>query len=157
VASQEAPTGLDSRGNPVSFGAENAIDGRYDTCWRAPGDGQGQWLRLELGGTFHIERIGVIPGYDKVDPYDGTDRFPQEYRVRRARFTFSDGSSIEYAFQDDRRMQFVPVRYISTSYVVIQILETFPPETVTNRLGTPLPQREFIPISEVELWGYAGP
>ena len=34
----------------------------------------------------------MIPGYAKIDPADGTDRYAQNRRIAQVRYTFDDGN-----------------------------------------------------------------
>jgi serine/threonine protein kinase len=146
-ASSSAPSNVDSQGNRVTYIPENAIDGKKDTTWRVEHDGVDQWLQLDFASEVAVWKIGIIPGYDKIDPYDGTDRFLQNRVVKRVRLEFSDGTTQEASFEQRRDMQFVPLpQAVRTRFVRIVILETYPP--------LPAPSgRDFTPISEVVVEG----
>jgi serine/threonine protein kinase, bacterial len=146
-ASSTAAPGLDAQQNPVRYDPQNAVDGRPDTTWRVAGDGVGQWLQLVFASEASVTSIGLIPGYDKVDPIDGTDRFFQNRIVKLARFEFSDGTVVRASFSRDRTMQIVPVGGVRTRSVRIVIEETYPPPP-TDQGG-----RDFTPISEVQVQG----
>ena len=138
---------IDSQGNTITYEPAQAIDGASDTAWRVSGDGIGQWLQLDFASPVGVTRVGLIPGYDKVDPFDGTDRFAQNRVVRRARLEFSDGTSFEATFERRRDLQFVqapqPTR---TRWIRIVILDTYPPATDRE-------PRDATPISEVVVEG----
>ena len=92
-----------------------------------------------------IQKVGIIPGYDKVDPVDETDRFTQHRIVKQVRLEFSDGSSFEASFERRRDMQFVQLpQAISILWVRIVILSTYPLESGVDA-------RDFTPISEVQV------
>jgi serine/threonine-protein kinase len=147
-ASSVADSGVDASGNPISYDPQNAVDRRADTTWRVDGDGAGQWLQLDFEFEVSISSLGLIPGYDKIDPSDGTDRFVQNRVVRVVRFEFSDGSSVRASFAQSRDMQFVafeqPIRTRSIRIVVEQTYPA-PPEEQGGR--------DFTPISEVQVLG----
>ncbi|EFO79060.1 serine/threonine protein kinase [Oscillochloris trichoides DG-6] len=146
MASDAAPDGIDAAGNPISYSPWNVVDGYADTAWRVPGDGIGQGLQLELGAPMLISEVQVIPGYAKVDPTDGTNRFWQNRRVVTVSLEFSDGSSIAATFADDPSLQSIRLpKPVLSSYVRLVILETtaVPPEG----------GRDFTPISEIVIMG----
>jgi CHAT domain-containing protein len=111
----------------VEYKLANLVDGRGDTTWQVAGTGVGEWIELKYDEPIKVGRVGIIPGYDKTDPCDGTDRFYQMYVVRKARFQFSDGSRIEEDFERKPKMQFVNVPDTETISIRITILDTYPP------------------------------
>ena len=93
-----------------TFGAENLIDGRLDTSWQPAKNktyGVGQWVELDLGGTFNISHVILDLGLQKVDPKLG-DLFcrnnrPSEYIILLDDGTNASGSgseSLSYAISD---------------------------------------------------------
>jgi serine/threonine protein kinase len=136
----------DSEGNRVTYEPQKAIDGQDATAWRVAGNGTGVWLELNFSQPVTISQVGIIPGYDKIDPFDGTDRFKQNYVVKEVRLVFSDGRSVEFTFDYDRKMQFIQIPNITTHQVRIEILRTYPP--------TLEPVRKFTPISEIAVFGW---
>jgi outer membrane protein assembly factor BamB len=145
TASSFAPSALDSIGNTITYEPANVADGRRETAWRVEGDGVGQFVQLDFARPVRVAEIRLLPGYAKIDPYDGTDRFAQNRRVRRARFEFSDGSSVEASFDDVADLQSIPIGPLVTSFVRVVILETIAPAS-----DDPL---DFTPISEVVVLG----
>ncbi len=109
-----AEPGIDAQSATITYDPENAIDGQPGTTWRVAGDGAEQWLELDFGAEVSVQSIGIIPGYDKIDPFDNTDRFLQNHIVRVARFEFADRRLVRVSFAKSRDMQFVslpaPVR-----------------------------------------------
>jgi hypothetical protein len=146
-ASSTSQAGIDAQGNTVAYDPARAVDGKNDTAWRVDGDGAGQWLQLDFSAPVMVKKIGIIPGYDKVDPADGTDRFAQNRVVKRVRLEFSDGTSQEASFEQQRAMQFVELpQSVRTNSVRVVIEETYPPP--------PAPAgRDFTPLSEVVVEG----
>jgi len=136
----------DAQGNQTTFEPENAIDGVTETAWRVPGDGIGEWLELSFDQTIVVERIGIIPGYAKIDPYDGTDRFPQNYAIRDIRLEFSDGMQRVHSFAYTPEMQYIVVDRVETTYIRIVVLDTYAP--------TYHDPRNFTPISEIQVIGW---
>jgi hypothetical protein len=127
-ASATAEPGEDASGKLFTYEPANAVDGKPYTAWQVAGDGKNQWILLEYEEPMKVSRVGIIPGYDKVDPEDDTDRFYQMYVVREARIEFSDGSRHLADFRRDREMQFVDVPDTETTSVRITILDTYPPQ-----------------------------
>jgi serine/threonine-protein kinase len=147
-ASSVADPGVDASGNQITYDPQNAVDGRPDTTWRVAGDGAGHWLQLDFDAQVSVASIGLIPGYDKIDPADNTDRFTQNRVVQVVRFEFSDGSSVRARFERSRAMQFVALpQPVRTRSIRIAIEATYPPPP-TEQGG-----RDFTPISEVQVQG----
>jgi hypothetical protein len=71
----------DARGNGVSFAPENVVDGDPTSAWRCDGDAAGIQLVFTISPAATVTRIGLVPGYAKVDPYAGYDRFLENRRI----------------------------------------------------------------------------
>ncbi|GEM_PF-1908020 len=148
-ASRFAAAGVDAQLNTITYEPSNAVDGDRSTAWRVEGDGTEEWLEIQFSAPVTIQSIGVIPGYDKVDPFDGTDRFFQNHVVRTARFEFPDAPSVRVSFSQSREMQFVelPNEVRTASFrIVIESTYPAPPESQGGR--------DFTPISEVQVRGW---
>ncbi|HRE88772.1 MAG TPA: discoidin domain-containing protein [Myxococcota bacterium] len=81
-----------------TFDAANLIDGRVDTSWQpAKSDtlGVGQWVELDLGGYYQIDRLEIAQGLQKTDPELG-DLFCRNNRFADARIFFEDGTYAAY-------------------------------------------------------------
>ena len=141
-ATDTAHDSVDDAGTPVSYPADNVLDGDPATAWRAPGDGNGVTLEVTFATPVVLTQVGLIPGYAKLDPSTGFDRFPQNRRIVSVRWEFSDGSSAVQTFDDAPTMQRVSVSALA-DWARITILET------TDDGG-----RDFTPISDIGLWGY---
>ena len=143
----------DSSGNWVTYEPEKVVDGQPDTAWQvAFKDGEEPWVSLEYDKPITINRVGIIPGYSKIDPTDGTDRFYQMYTVRKARIEFSNGESTEVDFEQDPEMKFVEVPNTETTFVRVEILDTYPPRQKSPG-GVPYDNGLFgkVAISEIEV------
>ncbi len=140
TANRTARPSRDASGAEVTYEAAKAIDGDSTTAWRAPGDGRGAKLRLRFPEQIEIRRIGLLPGYAKIDPVDRNDRFFQNRRIVRARYHFGD-QSVEADFEEKPIVQFTDVHAI-TELVIIEVLET-----------TSDPERDFTAISEIQVVG----
>jgi hypothetical protein len=147
TASGEAPSSTDDRGVVTTFTAANVSDGQFDTAWRVAGDGVGQWIELSFAAPVKVSEIQLVPGYAKVDPLSGVDRFAQNRRVVRVRLELTDGTTVEGRFAERPELQPVRVPDIVTTSIRISILETTAPGAVDGR--------DFTPVSEVVVMGTA--
>ncbi len=88
-----------------------------------------------------MSEVGLVPGYDKLDPCTGTDRFDELRRVTAVRWTFDDGTSIDQELDPTRNQQSTSVGLpVVTSRVTMTILSTTAPGV--DRL-------DHTPVSEV--------
>ena len=93
-----------------------------------PGDGSGQTLVIELTGPSIVTEVGLVPGYDKFDPCDDSDRFDQLRRVTAVRWTFDDGSEIVQRVDPTPGFKVIEFnRAVVTSSVRMTIVSTLPP------------------------------
>jgi hypothetical protein len=126
-ASDTARPRKDGAGNVVRYRARYVLDGDPETAWRVEGDGAGVRFRLILSARAHLTEVGLVPGYAKIDPDDGTDRFYQGNRILLARWTFDDGTSVEQRFDDEPTMQRQEVDAVSRE-LLLEIVEVRPGE-----------------------------
>jgi hypothetical protein len=140
-ASTTAPDSEDASGDPVTFVPGNAVDGDPTTAWRVPGDGVGDYLVLIFDRPVHVEEIAMIPGYAKVDPVDGMDRFVQNRRVSSAQFEFSGGQVLSFAYEDQPLPQYAPIG-LETTEVTMRI---------TTSTTAP---RDLTAVSELQVYGW---
>jgi len=128
--------GTDSAGNAFTYDAVNAVDRRPDTAWRCDHDGVGARLLITLAQPAVLSWVGVVPGFAKTDPYDGTDRYLQGRKIAAARFVFDDGTAVEHRFDTtdtSRAMQVVRFPPTATGHVEMVVLASVP-GTSTNGL-----------------------
>ena len=139
-ASSNLPAEEDPQYGHLQYGPEKAIDGNLSTSWveGVGGPGIGESLTLDFRHPVHVTRFGIDVGYDRDDQV-----FEKNYRVKKVRLGFSDGSSSELSFEDRRGIQFINVPEKITGKIEIVILEVYP----TGKY-------EDTPISEVQIWGY---
>ena len=140
VPSTSEPTS-DACGEPVAFDASRLVDGADATAWRMDGDGTGKTLTLTFEGTRRVLSVGLIPGFDHVDPCDGTDRFAQNRRISQVTWEFDDGTRVTQDLIDLATMQRIDVD-ATTRKIVLHI------DGVTAD-----PERNFTPISEIAVRG----
>ena len=103
------------------YPATNVI--RDDISWPwvegARGDGTGETLILYFAKQEQIDLLGVHPGFSTV--------YQRNNRPRLLQFEFSDGSSIQWEFEDYNQMQYIKLSHpVTTSYVRITILSVYP-------------------------------
>ena len=147
-----APPSADAAGTTQTYEPAKAVDGRKDTAWRCPGDATGRTLTIGFGGPVQLTSVGLIPGYDKIDPTDSADRFVQGRTVTRVRWTFDDGSTVQATPNGERSMRTTPVAVRITT-VRMTILETRPGTPVTNTAGVILDAVDTTAVSEVAFSG----
>jgi hypothetical protein len=120
-----APPGRDSAGHQVSYAPENATDGKADTAWRCPGTAVGQVLTLRLGGDTDVAQVGLVPGYAKTDPESGVDRYAENNRITRVRWTLGEGTTVVQRLDPDptsRGVQLLRIPRTTTDTVIVEIL-----------------------------------
>jgi hypothetical protein len=142
-ASATAPDNVDGAGNQTTYEAGNLLDDDPSTAWRVEGNGRGVTITFTLPGPFHLTEVGLIPGYAKIDPANGTDRFTQERRISRVRWRFDDQTSVTQDLDDAPEMQRTTVD-VDTTSVVLEIVRTGAPGD---------PDFDYTAISDVSLTG----
>ena len=93
TATCQAPPGVDSAGNTITYEPELTLDAVGATAWRCAGSAVGQQLVYDFGQPVTVTAVALVPGYAKVDPADGTDRFLENRTVTAATWIFDDGSA----------------------------------------------------------------
>jgi hypothetical protein len=129
TASCEAPPSVDAAGNRIRYEPANTYDGDLSTAWRCNGDGVGQTLTLSLAEGVRIGEVGLVPGYAKTDPRSGADRYAENNRITRVRWTFADGTSIVQPLDGsatNREMQTVRIPLTDSHQVEIEVLASTP-------------------------------
>lgn len=148
------PPAIDSTGRSHAYEAQNAIDGDVSTAWRCTGT-TGQTLAVSFPCTAALTTVGLDPGHDKTDP-DGSDRFAQNRKVTKVKWTFDDGSTVEQQLEPRRGIQTMPVDTTART-ATLTVLETIAGQPVTNRAGQPsAPFNDVTSISEVRFTARAG-
>ena len=147
-----APAGVDAAGAAQTYEPDKAIDGKKETAWRCQGDAAGRTLVVDFGSPVQLTSVGLIPGFDKVDPSDGADRFVQDRTVVRVRWTFDNGGTVESTPNGDRSAPPTNVA-VRTTTVRMTILETRAGSNVTNKSGVTLDAVDSSAVSEVVFSG----
>ncbi|NUR09743.1 MAG: hypothetical protein HOQ45_22375, partial [Nocardioidaceae bacterium] len=146
-ATCESAPGVDSAGNKVGYQPGNVYDGDLSTAWRCDGDGAGQKLTIELADPTKIGEVGLVPGYAKTDPRSGVDRYRENNRITKVRWSFSNGTAVEQTFDPSpkqRSMQTLRIPVVQADRVVMEILSSAPGP------------RHTIAVSEVRVGRVAG-
>ncbi|HEX2894777.1 MAG TPA: hypothetical protein VHO29_12325 [Marmoricola sp.] len=120
-----APPAKDAAGHTVDYVPQNATDGEAQTAWRCTGSAIGQKLTLRLGAQTDIAQVGLIAGYAKTDPASGADRYAENNRITRVRWTLGDGVSVVQRLDPEsssRAMQVLRVPRTTTDTVTLEIL-----------------------------------
>ncbi|MGH8839160.1 MAG: discoidin domain-containing protein [Jiangellaceae bacterium] len=104
-----------------------SVDADPETAWRCPGDGVGETLVLDLGGSVRIAEVALVPGYAKTDAADGTDRYAENRRITAVRWRFDDGTTVEQELDPDptlRDLQTFRVPPRATQRLVLEIVSS---------------------------------
>ncbi|HET6653169.1 MAG TPA: hypothetical protein VFH10_11055 [Nocardioides sp.] len=128
-ASCEAPASVDAAGNQIAYPPTNVYDGDMTTAWRCNGRGVGQSLTLTLAEAGRIGEVGLVPGYAKTDPRSGVDRYAENNRLTRVRWTFADGTSVVQGVdgaEANRSLQTMRIPVTESDTVVLEVLASTP-------------------------------
>lgn len=144
-ATCQAPPGVDAAGAPVSYDAMNTLDGVGGTAWRCAGSAVGQRLVFDFGRPVALASVGLIPGYDKTDPVDGTDRFGENRTVTVVTWGFDTGAvhRQDVAVPSRAMARTLLGKPVTTTRVVLEIAGT----------GNDGAIRDFTTISDVAFTG----
>ncbi len=74
-----------------------------------------------------IAEVGLVPGYAKTDPRNGVDRYAENNRITRVRWTFSDGSSVVQRLDGsagNRDLQTMRIKPAESDTVVLEVLRS---------------------------------
>lgn len=123
TASCTSKAGVDAGGSEVSYAAANLVDGTADTTWRCPGRAIGETITLKLGQEVAIGQVGLIPGYAKTDEKSKADRYAENNRITRLRWTLGDKVVVQKmdGSPTDRSLQLLRVPKTTTDTVMLEI------------------------------------
>lgn len=82
--------GLEASGDRVPYYPSHLTDGVAETTWRCDGRAIGEEITLDLGETLPVAEVGLIPGYAKTDETSKADRYAENNRITRVRWTLGD-------------------------------------------------------------------
>jgi hypothetical protein len=126
-ASCQSPSSVDAAGNEIGYPPTSAYDGDLTTAWRCNGTGVGQTLSLTFAEPVEVGEVGLVPGYAKTDPASGVDRYAENNRITRVRWTFPDGTSVVQRLDGsptNRSMQSLRVKPVQADSVMVEVLRT---------------------------------
>lgn len=152
TADCSAPDSVDAANVTQSYEPAKAFDGKTETAWRCTGDAAGKTIVIKFAAPVQLTSVGLIPGYDKIDPTDAANRFVQSRKVQRVKWTFDDGTSVESTPNGRRGMQTTPVS-VRTGTVRMTIEQTTPGSTITNNRGEALAALDTTAVSEIAFAG----
>lgn len=152
TADCSAPDGVDAANVTQTYEPAKAFDGKKETAWRCSGDAAGKTIVITFAAPVQLTSVGLIPGYDKIDQTDASDRFVQSRKILRVKWTFDDGSSVESTPNGQRGMQTKPVS-VRTRTVRMTIEQTAPGSTITNNKGESLAALDTTAVSEIAFAG----
>lgn len=124
-ASCRSADSVDAGGRKVSYSAMNTIDGRKTSAWRCDGNGKGETVRFHFKNKQRLVAVGLVPGYAKTDPFNGVDRYRENRRIKRVRWTFDRGRFIEQRFDHrpgNRSLQKIRIPAVKTDTVTVKII-----------------------------------
>ena len=109
--------------NNSAYGAAAAVDGDYYTFWQegAPGDGIGEFIRLEFDGKKKVALIDIVPGNVR-----SRSLFEENNRPKLLSFRLGDKEYI-YEFPDGEMREFLlslPGE-METDHLEIEILDVY--------------------------------
>ena len=104
--------------------AANLTDGVADSTWRCDGNAVGEKITLTLDRKQPIGEVGLIPGYAKTDPASKADRYAENNRVTRVRWTIGDTVVVQQLKDapQDRSLRLLRVPRSTTDSVGLEIL-----------------------------------
>lgn len=127
TASCQSDSSVDAAGHTVDYDPKQVFDRDMTTAWRCDGSGVGQRLSLALPGRVEVGQVGMVPGYAKTDPANGADRYAENNRITKVRWTFSDGTSVVQRLDGSphlRDMQTKRIPPTKTNRVTIEVLDS---------------------------------
>ncbi|MCA0144898.1 discoidin domain-containing protein [Blastococcus sp. LR1] len=146
TATCQAPSGVDAAGAPITYEPALTLDGNPSTGWRCPGSAVGAQLTYTFSSPVTFTSVALVPGYAKVDPTDGTQRFAENRTVTAVEWTFvSEDSHVQRIASPQPSLisSKLPEQFLTTE-VVLRILQT----------GNDGAVRDFTAISDVQFTGY---
>lgn len=138
VSGPSAPSGIDACNRTQFYDPQNVLDGDSSSAWRVVGSGVGSALSFRLAGPAHITQLGLIPGFTKIDPCDGVNRFPQNRRVTSVTWSLG-GQTYTQSLMDSPTMQTIPVDAVASEVTL----------RITGDTGEAM--RDFTAITEVAI------
>jgi F5/8 type C domain len=106
-----------------TYGPENLVDENLRTAWveGLKGQGEGEYVVVDLGGAHNVSAIQVMNGYHK-----NRRLFEANSRVKRALIRFSDGTERSVTLNDAPDVQTIEFGKIETKWVQFVIQSVYP-------------------------------
>jgi hypothetical protein len=98
-----ASPGRDGRNKVVTYAVRNVLDKDHRTAWRCPGKAIGRRIVLTLRHRSEVVLVGLVPGYAKIDPATGDDRYAQNNRITKVAWIFDDGTRVVQRMSGSRK------------------------------------------------------
>ena len=145
AATCQADPGVDSAGEVVTYEPMLTLDGLLDTAWRCPGSAVGVSITYTFDTPVTVTEVGLVPGYAKVDPSDGTDRFAENRTVTAVAWRFDGGETHLQSIPSPGPVMSTEALSapVTTTRVVLEIAGT----------GNDAAARDFTAISDVQING----
>ncbi|WP_280313027.1 hypothetical protein [Nocardia abscessus] len=130
------PKSADSKCPPGSTSAMDAFGGQTGKAWSCVRAYKvdGQVVTIDLGKTYQIDSIGIVPGWDHISA-DGTDQWAKYRTVSRVSYQFDDGNKTVYTQPtlDQRTLVVTKMEpAVSASKIVLTVLESKGDPTVNT-------------------------
>ncbi|WP_379134687.1 discoidin domain-containing protein [Paenibacillus sp. sgz500958] len=123
-----------AKSKAASYTTNQLIDGDTASCWceGVKGNGVGQSFTIQFAKPVEITTLDILPGYGK-----SVSSYLENNSVRKARITFSNGTSMIADFTKDTEFSLpLPIKATSLTF---QILEVVPgtkfSDTCVSELG----------------------
>ncbi|MFI6361141.1 discoidin domain-containing protein [Nocardia sp. NPDC050630] len=112
-------------GSTPGMDAFGGQQGKAWSCVRAY-KVDGQVLTIDLGKTYQIDSIGIVPGWDSVGS-DGVDQWTKYRTASRVRYTFDDPNKTSYTQQTLDQRTLVVTKFevpVQATKVVLTVQES---------------------------------
>ncbi|MBF6471982.1 MULTISPECIES: discoidin domain-containing protein [Nocardia] len=122
------PKSADSKCPPGSTSAMDAFGGQTGKAWSCVRAYKvdGQVITIDLGKTYQIDSIGIVPGWDHISA-DGTDQWAKYRTASRVSYQFDDGNKTVYTQPtlDQRTLVVTKIEpAVSAAKIVLTVLES---------------------------------
>ncbi|WP_157110531.1 discoidin domain-containing protein [Nocardia anaemiae] len=106
----------------------DAFGGQQGKAWSCPRAYKvdGQVLTIDLGKTYQIDSIGIVPGWDSVGS-DGVDQWTKYRTASRVRYIFDDPNKTAYTQQTLDQRTLVVTKFeapVQASKIVLTVQES---------------------------------
>lgn len=105
-----------------TYGPENLVDEDLRTAWveGVKGQGEGEYVVVDLGGAHNVSAIQIMNGYHK-----NRRLFEANSRVRRATIRFSTGAERSVVLSDSPGIQTIELGKVETKWVQFAIQSVY--------------------------------